>query len=254
MDVKGNTILITGGATGIGLALAEAFLAEGNEVIVCARTEANLKAAKERFPRLHTLRCDLSDEKERQRLHDRVVADFPALNILINNAGIQRMVDFRDGPADLLRHRAADGEDEIEINLRAAVHLTALFVPDLMKKKAAAVINVSSGLGFAPLAFMPVYCATKAALHSFTMSLRRQLRDTPVRVFELIPPTTDTNIDKGARSARGQKDRGIQPAEVAKEALSGFAADEYEIAFGMAKNLIGGSRADPVQLFNNMNR
>ena len=86
------------------------------------------------------------------------------------------------------------------------------------------------------------------------MSLRRQLRDTPVKVFELIPPTVDTNLDKGARSARGQKDRGIQPAEVAKEALRGLAADEYEIAVGMAKNLIGGSRADPAQLFNNMNR
>jgi uncharacterized oxidoreductase len=254
MRTSGNTVLITGGATGIGLALAEAFLAEGNEVVVCARTEANLHAAKERLPRLHILGCDLSDEKERQRLHEKMLSDFPALNMLINNAGIQRMVDLRDGPADLLRHRAADGEDEIEINLRATVYLTALFVPDLMKKKAAAIVNVSSGLAFAPLAFMPVYCATKAALHSFTMSLRRQLRDTPVKVFELIPPTVDTDLDKGARAARGQKDRGIQPSEVAKEALRAFAADEYEIAVGMAKNLVAGSRADPMQLFQNMNR
>jgi uncharacterized oxidoreductase len=247
-------VLITGGATGIGLALAEEFLNAGNEVAVCGRTEKNLAAAKEKFPRLRIIKCDVSAEDGRAFLHTTAAAKLPGLNVLVNNAGIQRMVDFKKGTADLERHFAEDGQDEIDANFRSCVYLCAHFVPDLMKRPGAAVMNVSSGLGFAPLAFMPVYCATKAAMHSFTMSLRRQLRDTTVKVFELIPPTTDTNLDKGARAARGQADRGIPPSEVAKEAMRGFAADEYEIAVGMAKNLIAGSRATPEQLFANMNR
>ena len=137
MEISGNTILITGGATGIGFALAEAFVRAGNEVIVCARTEDNLILAKEKLPQLHTRRCDLSKEKEWTNLHDWVIANFPDANVLVNNAGIQRMIDFRKGTSDLLRYRQIDDEDEIEINLRACVYLTAYFVPDLLKKKEA---------------------------------------------------------------------------------------------------------------------
>ena len=113
------------------------------------------------------------------------------------------MIDFKKGTEDLLRHRSEDGEDEIEVNLRALVYMTALFTPHLLKRKEAAIINVSSGLAFYPMAPMPVYCATKAAVHSFSITLRQQLEGTPVKVFELIPPMVDTNLDKGARKARG---------------------------------------------------
>jgi uncharacterized oxidoreductase len=254
MKTSGNTILITGGSTGIGFALAEAFMKEGNKVIACARSESTLNDANKKLPGLITRRCDLSREEDRESLHRWVTDNHKDINILVNNAGIQRMIDFKNGPADLLKYRALDGEDEIDINFRACVYLTALFVPDLLKRKEAAVMNVSSGLGFVPLAMMPVYCATKAAVHSFTVSLRHQLRNTPVKVFEIIPPMVDTNLDKGAREAREQRDRGIPPAEVARATLKSVSDNEYEIAVGNAQNLVKGARANPEQLFSNMNR
>src|SRR5208337_5560482 len=143
--------------------------------------------------------------------------------------GIQRMIDFRKGTKDLLAHRAEDGEDEIEVNLRALVYMTALFTPHLMKQKEAAIVNVSSGLAFHPMAPLPVYCATKAAVHAFSLVLRQQLEGTPVKVFELIPPMVDTNLDKGARKARGQTYFGITTAELVKPAMKAFESDQYEI-------------------------
>ena len=254
MDTKGNTILITGGATGIGLALADAFLERDNEVVVCARTEANLKKAQETRPRLHTIRCDVSKESERKRLHDWAFANFPETNVLINNAGIQRMIDLKKGPNDLLDNLEADGEDEIDINLKALVYLSAHFVPELRRKRRAAILNIGSGLGFIPISFMPVYCATKAAVHSFTVSLRHQLRNTPVQVFEVIPPTVDTNLDKGARERRGQANRGIPPSEVARSVMAGLERDELELAIGMALDLRRRSRENFDEAFANMNR
>jgi len=254
MKVKGNTILITGGATGIGLALADAFLKNENEVIICARTEENLRKAKDMFPQLNTMRCDVSKEAERVKLHDWVISYFPETNVLINNAGIQRMVDLRKGPADLLEYLQQDGGDEIDINFKAYVFLSAHFIPDLTKRKEAAIMNVSSGLGFIPMASMPVYCATKAAVHSFSISLRHQLKDGPVKVFEIIPPIVNTDLDKGARDKRGQTDKGIPPEDVAKATLIGMENNEYEIGVGMAQGLKTGARENFDQIFSRMNR
>ena len=253
MRTKGNTILITGGATGIGLALADAFLMNENEVIICARTEENLRKAKNLFPELNTMRCDVSVEAERVKLHDWVISNFPETNVLINNAGIQRMVDLRKGTTDLLGYLQKDGSDEIDINFKAYVYLAAHFIPDLMNRKEAAIMNVSSGLGFIPIASMPVYCATKAAVHSFTISLRHQLKDGPIKVFEIIPPTVNTDLDKGARDKRGQTDRGIPPDEVAKATLIGMEKNDYEIGVGMAQGLKTGARDNFDQIFSRMN-
>jgi uncharacterized oxidoreductase len=164
------------------------------------------------------------------------------------------MIDFRKGPEDLLRHRAEDGTDEIDVNLKAYIYLAAHFVPDLMRKKESAVVNVSSGLGFIPMVATPVYSATKAAVHSFSVSLRHQLRNTSVKVFEIIPPIVDTDLDRGERKARGQTNRGIPAAEVAKASLEALEADVYEIAIGMAQGLKTGSRGNFEEIFNNMNR
>ena len=248
MKTKGNTILITGGATGIGFSLAEAFDIAGNEVIICGRRENRLKEAKNKLPRIHTRVCDLSKEKERKSLFEWVSSNFSNTNILINNAGIQRMIDFKSGTHDLF-----DGEDEIEINLKASVHLSAYFIPLLSKHKEAAIINVSSGLAFIPIAAMPIYCATKAAIHSFSLSLRHQLKGTPIKVFEIIPPMVDTELDKGMGGEQGQEDRGIPPAEVAKAAIKALKNNEYEIAVGMAQNLRMDARNDPEQAFQDMN-
>lgn len=139
------------------------------------------------------------------------------------------MIDFRSGTADLFRHKAEDGEDEIGVNLKALVYMTALFTPHLMNQREAAIINVSSGLAFYPMAQMPVYCATKAAVHTFSLTLRQQLESTPVKVFELIPPMVDTNLDKGARKARGQTYSGLSAAEFIVPVMKAFKRDEYEI-------------------------
>jgi uncharacterized oxidoreductase len=165
MKTKGNTVLITGGASGIGLALAQEFVSAGNTVIVCGRTEARLQEAKRIVPQLHVKRCDVSKAKERTDLFDFIGSNHDSLNILVNNAGIQRMIDLTHGVSPLL-----EGDDEIEINLRAPIHLSSLFVPLLSRHEEAAIINVSSGLAFVPLAVAPIYCATKAAtfIHSFS--------------------------------------------------------------------------------------
>jgi uncharacterized oxidoreductase len=248
MRTTGNTILITGGATGIGLALAELFVKEGNEVVICGRRERKLLEAKRSLPQLHVKVCDVAGMENRIALFEWAIANFGNLNILVNNAGIQREVDFRKGTADLLA-----AENEIEINLQAPIHLSALFIPHLMQQTEAAILNISSGLGFVPIAGMPVYCATKAALHSFCWSLRHQLKDTSVKVFEVIPPTVDTELDQGARARRGQTDRGIPPAQVAEAALQALGKDEFEIAVGRAQFIRDGARNAPEQTFQGMN-
>ena len=249
MKLNGNTILITGGATGIGFELAQAFVREGNEVIICGRREHKLREAKNKLPQIHTRVCDLSKEKEREALHNWVKSNFKDFNILVNNAGIQRMIDFKTGISNL-----SEGENEIDINLTAPIQLSAYFIPDLLKQKDSAIINVSSALAFVPIAVMPVYCATKAAMHSFSLSLRHQLKETSIKVFEVIPPTVDTELDKGARDRRGQEDKGIPPSEVARATLKALEKDEYEIAIGMAQNLRMGARNNPEKIFQSINQ
>jgi uncharacterized oxidoreductase len=218
MKTKENTILITGGATGIGFSLAETLVNAGNSVIICGRREGKLKQAKDKLPQVQIKACDVSMQHERESLFNWVRDNFNDLNILINNAGIQRMVNLTKGTQDLF-----NVENEIETNLVALIHMSAYFIPLLLKKKEAAIINVSSGLGFVPIAAMPVYCATKAAVHSFTQSLRYQLRDTPIKVFEIIPPMVDTELGKGTTEEGDQEFRGIQPSEVARATLTAMA-------------------------------
>jgi uncharacterized oxidoreductase len=189
MITSGNTILITGGASGIGLAFAERFLQAGNEVIVCGRREAKLAEAKQKFPKLHTRVCDVSDEADRQSLFDWITKGFPELNILVNNAGIQQRVNLLRPMADWSHYH-----QEIAANLDGPIHLSLLFMPHLVHRDRAAIINVSSGLAITPAAFAPIYSATKAALHSFSMTLRMQLSHTNIQVVEVLPPAVNTDL------------------------------------------------------------
>ncbi len=246
MKIRGNTILITGGATGIGFFLAEHFVNAGNEVIICGRRENKLEEAKKKLPQIHIKVCDVTKPTERESLFNWVISNFKNINILVNNAGIQRAIDLKKGP-DQLR-----GEDEIDVNLKAPIYLSSLFIPTLLKQKEAAIINISSGLGFVPIASMPVYCATKAAIHSFSISLRHQLKNTPLKVFEIISPIVDTELDHGRR---GRTNRGIHPSEVAKATLNALEKDEFEIAVGMAENLrVAESKNNFDQIFKNINQ
>jgi uncharacterized oxidoreductase len=244
MKVTGNTVLITGGATGIGFALAEAFLNTGNKVIVCGRKENRLAEAKAKLPQLNIVVCDLSKKEERASFYISITDKFKDINVLVNNAGIQNIVDFKKGTQDLLA-----GEDEIEINLVAPVYLSAFFIPVFLTKEETAIINISSSLGFVPKANKPVYSATKAAIHSFSLSLRYQLKDTSIKVFEVIPPMVDTGLLKMATGEMSQGFRGIKPAEVASNILAGLANNEYEIAIGKAREVIAGVRVKPEQVF-----
>lgn len=240
MKISNNTVLITGGATGIGLELAKQFIANGNNVIICGRRENKLKEAKALLPQLVTKQCDISDIDQRRKLFNFCVEQFPTINILVNNAGIQREIDFRKGETDYL-----NGDNETAINLEATFHLTALFSPHFMKQKESAIVNVSSGLGIVPLVIVPIYSATKSALHSFSISLRKQLESTSVKVFEILPPIVDTELDNGARDKRGQTDKGISAEKVAIESINAISNDKFEIPIGIVKVLRIGSRINP---------
>jgi uncharacterized oxidoreductase len=248
MQTKGNAVLITGGATGIGFALAEAFVRAGNNVLICGRRIAKLEEAKRKLSQIQVRQCDLSKKEERESFCDWVKQNYQDLNILVNNAGIQRAIDIKEGTAELF-----SGEDEVRINFDAPIHLSAYFAPILMKKKEAAIINVSSGLGFVPMAVMPVYCATKAGIHMFSISLRYQLKDTSVKVFEVVPPAVDTELGKSTTGESEQEYKGIPANEVAKAVLESLKKNEYEIVIGEAKGLVQGARTDFEKAFQRLN-
>lgn len=201
MKLSGNTILITGGGAGIGLAFAERFLKAGNRVIVCGRREQALRQAKEKYPDLITRVCDLAIESERTALFEWVTANHPEVNVLVNNAGIQ--LRFNVLKADAKNDWAALSQ-EIATNIEAPFHLSMLFAPFFAAKEASAIINVTSGLAFTPFAIAPIYSASKAALHSFTMSLRLQLSNTSVEVIEVAPPAVNTDLGGTGLHVQGE--------------------------------------------------
>ena len=231
MKLEGNTVLITGGTSGIGRALAAAFLKEGSRVIICGRRAERLKALAQMHPNLVTRVCDVSRAHEREELVGWTTTNFPDTNILINNAGVQLTADLTR-PVDLRRIY-----EEVDTNLIAPLHLGSLMAPHLSARPEAAIVNISSGLAFTPLAFMPVYCATKAAIHSLTLSLRYQLRHTAVKVFEIAPPSVDTELGHDRRADKSESHGGIPVSEFLAGALDALRDDQLEAPIGMARNL-----------------
>ncbi|OKP99270.1 SDR family oxidoreductase [Paenibacillus sp. P46E] len=201
MKLTGNTILITGGSAGIGLAFAERFIQAGNQVIVCGRREDALRNAQEQLPGLITRVCDLNVESERIALFDWVSGNYPEVNVLVNNAGTQQRFNVLQADA---KHNWSYFNQEITTNMEAAFHLSMLFAPFFAGKEKGAIINVTSGLAFTPFAIAPIYSATKAALHSFTMSLRHQLSDTSVEVIEVAPPAVNTELGGAGLHIHGE--------------------------------------------------
>lgn len=243
MELGANTVLVTGGASGIGLAIAERFLQAGSQVIVCGRREARLREAKERHPGLHIRVCDVAEEADRGALYEWAVGEFPNLNVLVNNAGIQRRFQL----TDLEDWRQA--RQEIDINFDAPVHLTSLFLHHLLKQDRAAIVNVTSGLAFVPMASAPVYCATKAALHSFTLSLRHQLAGTAVEVIEVIPPAVNTDL-----GGPGLHTFGAPLHEFADSVMERMGRGDLEIPYGTSERSSRASREELDEIFRRMNR
>ena len=193
MKPTGNTILVTGGTSGIGLALAQSLAAAGNTVIIAGRRTDRLSAAVAATPGLIGLPLDMADKAGIAAFAARVIDDHPALNVVINNAGIMRAEDLTRGPGYL-----DDAEAMITTNLLGPIRLIAALTTHLQAQTTATIINVTSGLAFVPLAITPTYNATKAALHSYSQSLRHQLRGTSVEVLELAPPAVQTDLMPGS--------------------------------------------------------
>jgi len=189
---KDNTILITGGGTGIGFGLAKAFHELGNRVIIASRRKDVLDDALRNNPGMASYVLDIQNAHEIEVFAQKVLNDFPCLNVLINNSGIMRAENL------LNQHDLANMEAIIATNLLGPLRLTAALLPSLLKQPYPAIINVTSGLGFVPMAITPTYCATKAALHSYTQSLRYQLKNTNIQVTELIPPYVATHLMNGS--------------------------------------------------------
>lgn len=194
MHITGNTILITGGGSGIGRGLAEAFHAKGNKLIVTGRDTSKLDAIVKANPGIEALELDVDDPAAIKSVTQQVVRDFPSLNVLINNAGIMRAEHLISGETDT-------AEATITTNLLGPIRLTAVLLPHLLTQPDAAVLTVSSGLAFVPRALAPTYCATKAAIHSYSQTLRVQLRNTPVQVIELVPPYLQTELLNQAQAS-----------------------------------------------------
>jgi len=248
VDISGNTVLITGGASGIGYAMAEAFLDAGSEVLICGRREDKLREAQKRHPRLHIKTCDVAVDGQRTDLVEWAVTKFGALNVLVNNAGVQRDIDFTKGIGEFL-----SGENEIRINLEAPILLAGQLIPHLSGRKGAAIVNVSSGLGFVPASRMPVYSASKAGMHAFTMALRKQVLPLGIKVFEVVPPAVDTDLNPQGRAARGAYKANLTAPEFVAAAMKGLASDVFEIGYGMTEGLLRASRADLDRSFQQMN-
>ncbi len=229
MNLKGRTILITGGSAGIGLAFALRFVELGNEVIVTGRRRPVLDELKAKHPKLHTIQSDVADPAQIAALAQRVKADFPALDVLVNNAGIMRYQNLALPTPDLGALMA-----EMNVNVGGVLRMTAAFI-DVIAANRGTVINVSSALAFVPLPCVPIYGATKAAIHSYTQSLRFQLEGTGVQVIEIMPPLVQTEMT--ADLPEGDGVNKISTSELVKRSFASLAAGKLEIRPGQANAL-----------------
>ena len=239
MKLTNNKILITGGASGIGLGLTEKFIHENNTVIICGRREDVLDEVKKKYPSVITKVSDLSVEEERKELFQWIAENHPDLNVLVNNAGIQNWMNVSDSDFYV------KATSEISINVLAPIHLTTLF---MNLKSLDTIINVTSGLAFVQLTKVPIYCATKAFFHSFTLSLRHLLRQRNIEVIEMIPPALNTDL-----GGKGLHDGQPPVSDFVNAVFQQMKEGKNELTFGFSEMM---SKATPEIIsatFNRMN-
>src|SRR5436190_4407265 len=244
MKLTGNTILITGGGSGIGRGLAEALHKLGNQVIIAGRRKGHLTEVAKANPGMRWVVLDIEDPASVSAVAAMLIADYPKLNVLINNAGVMQIDDVST---------AIDEEllvTTLTTNVMGPIRLTGALIEHLKRQKDAAVINNSSVLGFVPLAMTAVYSATKAAMHSYTMSLRYKLKGTPVKVLEIAPPWVRTDL-----LGSNNEPRAMPLAEFIEETMRVLGTDVEEVLVERAKplrNNAGPNEAAFVNQFNDL--
>ncbi|NQX57993.1 SDR family oxidoreductase [Paenibacillus qinlingensis] len=249
MKMSGNTVLVTGGSSGIGFEFASQLLNLGNTVIITGRDQARLDATKKKLPMVHTFQSDAGDPQAIAALYDTVVQQFPKLNVLINNAGVMRRINLHTAGNDL-----EDLNSEIETNLSGPIWMVQQFLSHLKAQDSAAILNVSSGLAFVPLPISPIYCAAKAGIHSYTLSLRAQLKKTKVKVFELAPPLTKTPLVDTFDPADMAGSKAMLVTDMVSFAIKGMESDRYEIRPGQSNALKMMNRIAPNFIFSQLSK
>jgi uncharacterized oxidoreductase len=232
MNLKNSTILITGGTSGIGLEFLKQLSERGAaKLIITGRDSSKLDMIKKQYPSVYTVQSDVSNVSQIEGLYHEVIQKFPALNIIINNAGIMRNLDLQDNNLSLV-----DITQEVDTNLSGTIRIVQQFLPHLKRQSSAAIVNVSSGLAFVPFPLSPIYSAAKAGVHAYTQVLRLQLKKTKVKVFEVAPPSTETplqdafsDVDLGGSASMMKVDKMVS------ESIQGIRKDKFEILPGMSK-------------------
>jgi len=244
MKMQGNTVFITGGTSGIGKCLAEVLHERGNQVIITGRRQQRLEEICQRHPGMRYYALDVTSLGAIQAVARKAIAEFPALNVVFNNAGVQMAFNF--APGHPLDDRAL--ETEVSTNVLGPMRVAAAFLPHLSTRPDAVLVNVSSGLAFVPRARYPVYCATKAAVHTWTLSLRHQLRDSGVKVVELIPPAVVTELGGPGKPVSSSGIHARMSVETfTTETLKELEAGVEEIAVGDAKKLVAATSPEAVK-------
>ncbi|WP_316848463.1 SDR family oxidoreductase [Pedobacter psychrodurus] len=244
MKTSQNTVLLIGGTAGIGLEIAKQLTALDNHVIITGRNQERLDAAAASLENVTTILSDVSKAEDVDQLVNRIKADFPQLNIVINNAGRAILYNLADPEQDAF----ANAEDEMLTNYLSIIRINQKLLPVLKQQSEAAIVNVSSIVAYVPGITLPTYAASKAALHSYSTSLRLSLEETSVKVFELVPPLVDTEFSKEIGGHNG-----IKPAVVAHDLLSALANDTFEIRVGDTAKIYELFRQSPVDALNVMN-
>ena len=249
MKQSNNTVLITGGSSGIGLALAKKFLENKNTVIITGRNLAKLEKVKAENPNIHIFQSDVIDDADVRMLADDIQGKFGGIDILINNAGIMNLVDTGNESNDLQKQM-----EEIEINYNSPIRVLHYFLPQLKKSNNAILVNVSSGLAYVPFAQAPTYSGTKSALHFWTLGIRPQLKPHNIKVVELLPPVVDTPLAHGADIAEDDNLKPMPPEKLADIFWKDFISGKEEITPGISKQLKLMSRLAPKFIFKQLNK
>lgn len=242
MQVNGKLVVITGGGSGLGLALAQAMLQSGAKVLICGRDPKKLEDAKSKHPQLHTATCDIADNDQVQALVQ-TCESLGGADILVNNGGIYHAYNLVEGTTSLDTQL-----HELNVNLNGTIRMVHYFLPNMLKKPDAAIVNISSGLAYVPLNISPTYSASKAALHAWTRTLRGQLASTSVRVVEILPPTLETEL-----ASDFDLPNKMSPETMAAACMRGLARNQDEILAGQSKQLRMMSRVAPGFIYKMIN-